>query len=124
MQGYRPIIAATARTARKSKLLEIIETTIKEGEDEGPDSIDFRNVLPHMGYKFRLDVTEDKINRATARYLSTVGVGMPHAAVKTRTRRDSPIASQRAKTAGVGERILSGGRGSGWEAGRHRQFTA
>ena len=48
-----------------------------EGRQKGVDTVNFRDFFSRMGYKFRLDVTDDKINQATGPYLSNVGIGGP-----------------------------------------------
>lgn len=76
VEGYFPLNTATdPNRDEKTKLLEAINKAIQEGKQKGVDTVNFRDFFARMGYKFRLDVTDDKINQATAPYLSNVGVG-------------------------------------------------
>ena len=78
VEGYMPInTAADPNRDEKTKLLGAINTAVKEGRDKGVDTLNFRDFFSRMGYKFRLDVSDDKVNQATAPYLSNVGVGAP-----------------------------------------------
>ncbi|QJW94123.1 hypothetical protein [Frigoriglobus tundricola] len=78
VEGYMPINTGTdPNREEKTKLLGAINTAIGEGRQKGVGSINFRDFFSRMGYKFRLDVTDSKINQATAPYLSNVGVGAP-----------------------------------------------
>jgi hypothetical protein len=61
----------------KTKLLAAMTGAVNEGKQKGVATVNFRDFFSRMGYKFRLDVTDDKINQATAPYLSNVGVGDP-----------------------------------------------
>ena len=74
VEGYLPINTATEPNRdEKTKLLDAIGKAIMEGRQKGVESVNFRDFFARMGYKFRLDVTDDKINQATAPYLSNVG---------------------------------------------------
>ena len=78
VEGYMPINTGTdPNREEKTKLLGAINTAIAEGRQKGVNSINFRDFFSRMGYKFRLDVNDSKINQATAPYLSNVGVGAP-----------------------------------------------
>jgi hypothetical protein len=78
VEGYMPINSVTdPHRDEKNKLLESLSVAVKEGKQRGVDTVNFRDFFSRMGYKFRLDVTDDKINQATAPYLSNVGVGGP-----------------------------------------------
>jgi hypothetical protein len=78
VQGYYPINTATdPNRDEKTKLLDAIGKAVSEGKQKGVATVNFRDFFSRMGYKFRLDVTDDKINQATAPYLSNVGVGNP-----------------------------------------------
>ena len=80
VEGYMPInTAADPNRDEKTKLLGAINAAVKEGRDKGVDTLNFRDFFSRMGYKFRLDVGDDKVNQATAPYLNTVGVGGPAA---------------------------------------------
>lgn len=76
VEGYKPITAGNdPLLEEKTKLLGAIDTAVKDGRQKGVTSVDFRDFFGRMGYKFRLDVSDDKINQATGPYLSNVGVG-------------------------------------------------
>jgi len=78
VEGLLPINSASdPNRDEKTKLLGVIGTAITEGKQKGVDTINYRDFFSRMGYKFRLDVSDDKINQATAPYLSNVGVGGP-----------------------------------------------
>ncbi|MBP3953689.1 hypothetical protein J8F10_00030 [Gemmata sp. G18] len=78
VEGYFPINAALdANREDKTKLSEAMSKAINDAKQKGVNSVNFRDFFGRMGYKFRLDVTDDKINQATVPYLGNVGVGMP-----------------------------------------------
>lgn len=78
VEGYLPINSALdPNREEKTKLLGSINTAVTEARQKGADPVNFRDFFGRMGYKFRLDVTDDKINQATAPYLSNVGIGGP-----------------------------------------------
>jgi hypothetical protein len=61
----------------KNKLLGAKDKAITEAKAKGVNTVNYRDFFSRMGYKFRLDISDDKINQATTPYLSNVGVGMP-----------------------------------------------
>ena len=74
VEGYIPGNSATdPHREQKSKLLGAIAEAIADGKKKGVNTVNFRDFFNRMGYKFRLDVTDDKIDRAVAPYLSNVG---------------------------------------------------
>jgi hypothetical protein len=76
VEGYMPINSATdPNRDEKTKLLGLINNAINDAKRKGVEPVNFRDFFSRMGYKFRLDVTDDKINQATAPYLSNVTVG-------------------------------------------------
>jgi hypothetical protein len=76
VEGYMPINTGNDPLRdEKTKLLGQINAAIAEGRQKGVQSVNFRDFFSRMGYKFRLDVTDDKINQATGPYLSNVGIG-------------------------------------------------
>ncbi|MBM3979670.1 MAG: hypothetical protein FJ304_05195 [Planctomycetes bacterium] len=78
VEGFKPLLSGTdPNRDEKSKLLEIINNKVKDARARGVDRMNFRDFFSRMGYKFRLDVPDDKVNQATAPYLSNVGVGNP-----------------------------------------------
>jgi len=75
VEGYMPINSAgDPNRKEKADLLTAISTAIAQGRQKGVGSINFRDFFSRMGYKFRLDVSDSKINQATVPYLSNVGV--------------------------------------------------
>lgn len=76
IEGYRPITSGNDPLLdEKTKLLGGIDKAIQDGRQKGVEPVNFRDFFSRMGYKFRLDVTDDKINQATGPYLSNVGIG-------------------------------------------------
>jgi hypothetical protein len=76
VEGYKPITSGNdPLLEEKTKLLGLIEKAVNEGRQKGVEGVNFRDFFSRMGYKFRLDVTDDKINQATGPYLSNVGIG-------------------------------------------------
>jgi hypothetical protein len=74
VEGYFPINSAgDPNREEKTKLLGQMGEAITEGRKKGADTVNFRDFFARMGYKYRLDVTDDKINQATAPYLSNIG---------------------------------------------------
>lgn len=75
VEGFKPITTgADPLLNEKTKLLGALEAAVKEGRQKGVEPVNFRDFFSRMGYKFRLDVSDDKINQATGPYLSNVGV--------------------------------------------------
>jgi hypothetical protein len=75
VEGYFPINSASdPNRDEKTKLLGTMGEAVTEGRKKGADTVNFRDFFSRMGYKYRLDVSDDKINQATAPYLSNVGM--------------------------------------------------
>jgi hypothetical protein len=75
VEGYFPINSAgDPNREEKTKLLGSMGEAITAGRKKGADTVNFRDFFGRMGYKYRLDVTDDKINQATAPYLSNIGM--------------------------------------------------
>ena len=76
VEGYKPITSGNdPLIEEKTKLLGVLEKAVGEARQKGVETVNFRDFFSRMGYKFRLDVSDDKINQATGPYLSNVGVG-------------------------------------------------
>jgi phage host-nuclease inhibitor protein Gam len=76
VEGYFPIQGANdPNREEKTKLIGALADAVKDGKQKGVDTVNFRDFFSRMGYKFRLDVSDDKINQATAPYLSNIGIG-------------------------------------------------
>jgi prefoldin subunit 5 len=74
VEGYFPVNSAgDPNREEKTKLLGSMGEAITAGRKKGADTVNFRDFFGRMGYKYRLDVTDDKINQATAPYLSNLG---------------------------------------------------
>jgi hypothetical protein len=75
VQGYYPVVtgASDALVAEKSKLRDAINTAINTAQAKGgAQTVNFRDFFPRMGYKVRVDVSQDKINQAAGPYLKGV----------------------------------------------------
>jgi len=78
VQGSQPTsTAADPNLKGKSELIGAISQGLTEARNKGVNVVDFRDFFPRMGYKVRVDITEDKINQAAARYLSGVVPASP-----------------------------------------------
>lgn len=78
VEGYFPVNSVTdPNRDEKTKLLASLSAAVNDGKQKGVNTVNFRDFFGRMGYKFRLDVTDDKVNQATAPYLSNVGIGDP-----------------------------------------------
>ncbi len=76
VEGFLPInTGSDPLRDQKTKLLGQMNDAIKEARLKGVESVNHRDFFSRMGYKFRLDVTDDKINSATGPYLSNVDIG-------------------------------------------------
>ena len=56
----------------KTKLIDAMSQAIESARLKNVQSVNFRDFFPRTGYKVKLDVTDDKINQATAPYLQGV----------------------------------------------------
>jgi len=78
VQGAIPLVsAADPNREAKSTLIGGINQALTDARQKGLSVVDFRDFFPRMGYKIRVDVGEDKINQATARYLDGVTATPP-----------------------------------------------
>lgn len=59
----------------KNKLLGAKDKAIADAKLKGVNTVNYRDFFSRMGYKFRLDVADDKINQAATPYLSGAGGG-------------------------------------------------
>lgn len=75
IQGYYPVVtgAADPQLAEKSKLRTAITEAIENAQSKGgAQTVGFRDFFPRMGYKVKMDVSNEKINQAAAPYLKGV----------------------------------------------------
>lgn len=79
VEGYTPVnTAADPNRDAKTRVIGAMSTAIGEGKQKGVSVISFREFFPRMGYKVKLDVSTDKVNQATSKYLGvTTAEGMP-----------------------------------------------
>ena len=78
VQGAIPLVApADPNQKAKSELVTGINQALADSRQKGLSVVDFRDFFPRMGYKVRVDVGEDKINQAAARYLGGVTATPP-----------------------------------------------
>lgn len=78
VEGNYPQPSATdPNLEEKSKLLGAKDKAVGDAKLKGVNTVNYRDFFSRMGYKFRLDVTQERINQAAAPYLSNVGVGSP-----------------------------------------------
>lgn len=76
VEGYRPITSGNDPLLdEKTKLMGAMDKAVLDARQKGVTDVNFRDFFSRMGYKFRLDVSDDKINQATGPYLSNVGIG-------------------------------------------------
>lgn len=74
IEGQRPAVTGGADPLleQKTKLTVELDKAVRAAREKGVDRVNYRDFFTNMGYKFRLDVAEDTINRATGPYLDTV----------------------------------------------------
>ena len=56
----------------KQVLIGGLSNAREDAKRSGAVVVSFRDIFPRMGYKVKLDVTDDKINQATSQYLQGV----------------------------------------------------
>jgi hypothetical protein len=57
----------------KAELNDALSKAREEAKQKGLTVVDFRDIFPRMGYRVRLDVSDDKIQQATSQYIQSVG---------------------------------------------------
>lgn len=74
IEGQRPAVSSgnDPLLEQKTKLMTDVDKAVKGAREKGVDRVNYRDFFTNMGYKFRLDVSEDTVNRATGPYLDTV----------------------------------------------------
>src|SRR5262245_20913490 len=64
VEGFYPLSSATdPNREEKTKLLNAMTAGVNEAKQKGVATVNFRDFFSRMGYKFRFDVTDDKINQ-------------------------------------------------------------
>jgi hypothetical protein len=78
IEGLSIINSATdPNRDEKTKLIDALTKAIDEGRRKGVNTMKYRDYFSRIGYRYKLDVSDDRINQATAPYLSNVGLGDP-----------------------------------------------
>ncbi len=80
VEGYYPIsMSADGLSGAKSAIIQKLEAAKTQVLGTGIKVVKARDFFPRTGYKIRLDITPDTINRAYNRYLLTTPSGNPDA---------------------------------------------
>ncbi|VTR95564.1 Uncharacterized protein OS=Planctomyces maris DSM 8797 GN=PM8797T_24106 PE=4 SV=1 [Gemmata massiliana] len=75
--GYFPQNAiGDANRDDKTKLIGLMTKAVGDAQQKGAKSVDLADFFTRNGYRYRLNVSESKINQAAIPYLSGVGTGM------------------------------------------------
>jgi hypothetical protein len=80
VKGHTPVNSATdPNQADKTALIAAMSEALDGARKRGVQDVTFRDFFPRMGYRVKQDVSDDKINQATAPYLNRVlgDMGMP-----------------------------------------------
>ena len=73
VEGYTPSPSLNdANLPGKTKLIEAMKKAKDEARERGVPIVNFRDFFGRIGYRARMDVSEDRINQAAAPYLSGV----------------------------------------------------
>jgi hypothetical protein len=73
VEGAFPTSSASdPHQAAKTVLIGAMSDARKEATNKGINVVGYRDFFPRMGYRVKIDVTEDRINQAAARYLAPV----------------------------------------------------
>lgn len=74
IEGYMPNTSANDPYLKeKTDLTGLLSEARVSAKNKGLNVISFRDMFPRMGYRVRLDVTDDKVNQATSPYLKSIG---------------------------------------------------
>ena len=57
----------------KTKLIDALSKAIDGARQKGIQDVQYRDFFPRMGYRVKIDVSDEKVNQATAPYLKGVG---------------------------------------------------
>ena len=66
------VVACDPNRDEKTKLIDAMSQAVEAARQKRIQSVNFRDFFPRMGYRVKLDVPDDKINQATAPYLTGV----------------------------------------------------
>jgi hypothetical protein len=73
VKGHTPVNSGLDPNQEdKTRLIAAMSEAIDGARKRGVQDVSFRDFFPRMGYRVRLDVSDDKINQATAPYLNRV----------------------------------------------------
>jgi len=71
--GRYPVQSANdPNREEKTKLIDAIGKAVEGARQKGIQDVQYRDFFPRMGYRVKIDVSDDKINQATAPYLKGV----------------------------------------------------
>jgi hypothetical protein len=71
--GRYPVQSANdPNREEKTKLIDAISKAIDGARQKGIQDVQYRDFFPRMGYRVKIDVSDDKINQATAPFLKGV----------------------------------------------------
>jgi hypothetical protein len=80
VEGHYPInTAVDPNRDKKTQLTAAMSAAIAEAKLKGIKAVGFRDFFPEMGYYVKVNVSDDKINQATARYLNAATADAPPA---------------------------------------------
>jgi len=75
VEGYLPLPSANdPQRDAKVKLTGAIKAAKDEATNKGVNVVGFRDFFGKMGYRAKVDVSEDRINQAVSKYLSGIGL--------------------------------------------------
>ena len=75
VEGYFPAhTGGDALLAAKSAIDIALRDARQQSKERGAKVVKSRDFFPRMGYRIRLDITPDTINRAYTKYLSTLPI--------------------------------------------------
>lgn len=77
IKGYAPNPSGNDPYAgEKAALNAAISQAAVDVRNKGITEVSFREIFPRIGYRVKMDVTDDKINQAVSQYLQVVGTPM------------------------------------------------
>jgi hypothetical protein len=73
IEGWYPVQGAhDPNRDEKTKLIGDMSAAVKEARTKGVSPVKFQDFFPRIGYRVKIDTTNDKINQAVAPYLNAV----------------------------------------------------
>ena len=71
--GRYPVQSANdPNREEKTKLIDAISKAVEGSRQKGIQDVQYRDFFPRMGYRVKMDVSDEKVNQATAPYLKSV----------------------------------------------------